>query len=133
MAGQAQLPEPCWSREALPDWRRKENGDPFTLCPALQRAAAQPWTGRSVVLHVGCTTPSIREYSWLYWQVPTTSRGEGKGPASQRDGASPPAFPDSADEGASKHQPLQRWDSKQLFCDQDSNRLQNIHLDTFIF
>lgn len=63
----------------------------------------------------------------------TFQRGSGKGPASERDGVSLFAFPGSAQEGASKHQPLQRWDSKQLFCDQDSNRLQDIHLDTSIF
>lgn len=61
----------------------------------------------------------------------TFQRGSGKGP--ERDGASLPAFLDSEEEGASKHQSLQRWDSKQLFCDQDSSRLQDIHLDTFIF
>lgn len=103
----------------------RRTGAPF---PPLQRAAGQTWTGRNL----GCTTTSTWECSWLYCQVPTTSRGAQEKAQHQRDGASPPASPDSAEEGAREHQPLQRWDSKHLLCHQDSNRLQDIHLDTFI-
>lgn len=65
--------------------------------------------------------------------VPTTSRGLRKRPSTREDGAPAPPLPDSAEEGASKHQPLQRWGSQQLVCDQESNRPWDIHLDTSIF
>ncbi|RMC00047.1 hypothetical protein DUI87_23456 [Hirundo rustica rustica] len=112
----------------------RRTGVPFTLCPPaaessrsdLDREKCRALRGMYHPIRMGMLMA-------LLASAHNFQRGSGKGPASESDGASPPAFPHSAEEGASKQQPLKRRDSKKLFCDQDSNRLQDIHLHLLVF